>query len=215
MAIGFQSGMFGRKPMRNPWDTPGIGDGFNQRLETPAQASEMPIGAEQMGKPKKQSFFGQGGVGRMIAGTIGDFLMQNAGMQPVYGPTVLQQRDMQERIRMAQAQRMQAREDKLWEWQNKPKDAPNNDTINDFNWYKNLPEEDRKLYHKMKPVVGYMADGTPRIINPYEAQQQDLDGQPASEDGFDYTPGPGGRANPQNWKKSGGQAVTPPVTFRR
>lgn len=129
MALGFRTGgMFGRKPSyeRQPWDTPGIGDGFNQRMAEMGDAmpnpSAMPIGIKEMtAKPK---FFGQGGAGRAIAGTIGDYLLQQSGMQPIYGPTVLQQRDAEERARMAQQQRMQAREDLQWEWQNKPKDGP-------------------------------------------------------------------------------------------
>jgi hypothetical protein len=129
MALGFRTGgMFGRKPSyeRQPWDTPGIGDGFNQRMAEMGDAmpnpSAMPIGIKEMtAKPK---FFGQGGAGRAIAGTIGDYLLQQSGMQPIYGPTVLQQRDAEERARMAQQQRMQKREDLQWEWQNKPKDGP-------------------------------------------------------------------------------------------
>lgn len=129
MALGFRTGgMFGRKPSyeRQPWDTPGIGDGFNQRMAEMGDAmpnpSAMPIGIKEMtAKPK---FFGQGGAGRAIAGTIGDYLLQQSGMQPIYGPTVLQQRDAEERARMAQQQRMQKREDMQWEWQNKPKDSP-------------------------------------------------------------------------------------------
>lgn len=203
MALSFQrQGIFGR---RNPMDMPQA-----MPQETP---QAMPIGVGQI--TKKPGFFGQGGAGRAIAGTIGDFLLQQSGMDPVYLPNILQQRDAEERARMAQQQRMQGREDKQWEWQNKPKEAPNNDTINDFNWYKSLPEEERKLYHQMKPVVGYMADGTPRVINPYEAQQPNLDSQPASEDGYDYIPGPGGRANPSNWKKAGGQSGAPTGGFRQ
>ena len=136
MALGFQrQGIFGRKPMfpqndilsNGPYGTPGIGDGFNQRMvdmeSMNANPNAMPIGIKEMtAKPK---FFGQGGVGRAIAGTIGDFLLQQSGMDPVYLPNVLQQRDAEERARMAQQQRMQKREDMQWEWQNKPKDAPN------------------------------------------------------------------------------------------
>lgn len=230
MALGFQrQGIFGRKPMfpqddilsNGPYGTPGFGDGFNQRMfggedmeAVNSNPNAMPIGVKEI--TKKPGFFGQGGVGRAIAGTIGDFLLQQSGMDPIYLPNVLQQRDAEERARMAQQQRMQEREDYAWKAQYdraNPKPV-NNDTVNDLNWYKSLSEEDRRLYHQMKPVVGYMADGTPRVINPYEVQQPNLDSQPASEDGYDYTPGPGGRANPSNWKKSGGQAANPPATFR-
>jgi len=121
MAVGFQqSGIFGRRPIPQMNDNPAA-----------MPAGQMPIGVAQISQPKKPGFFGQGGVGRMIAGTIGDFLMQNAGMQPVYGPSVLQQRDAAERARMAQAQRMQKREDMMWEWQNKPKDN------NPYRWKSN------------------------------------------------------------------------------
>ncbi len=105
MALGFQrQGMFGRKmpDYRSPWETPGIGDGINQRMAEMGDAmpnpSAMPIGIEQMQQPKKPGFFGQGGVGRAIAGTIGDFLLQQSGMQPIYGPTVLQQPDYSQMI---------------------------------------------------------------------------------------------------------------------
>ena len=113
MALSFQrQGIFGR---RNPMDMPQA-----MPQETP---QAMPIGVGQI--TKKPGFFGQGGAGRAIAGTIGDFLLQQSGMDPVYLPNILQQRDAEERARMAEQQRVQAREDKQWEWQNKPKDEPN------------------------------------------------------------------------------------------
>ncbi len=100
MAIGFRtSGMFGKPPM-------------------PQQASlqqPMPIGVQQMQQPAKPKFFGEGGVGRAIAGSIGDFLLQNSGMQPIYAPSVLQQRDAAERERMAQQQQQRQRENFLFE----------------------------------------------------------------------------------------------------
>lgn len=198
MALGFRTGgMFGRQPPAMP-----------------AQGA-MPIGVEQM--QQKPGFFQRSGV-KTAAGILGDTLLTLGGGKPMYAPMMhdrrMQEEDARLRQQMAQQQRMQKREDMQWEWQNKPKDVPNNDTINDFNWYKSLPEEERKLYHQMNPVVGYMADGTPRVINPYEAQQPNLDSQPASEDGYDYIPGPGGRANPSNWKKAGGQSGAPTGGFR-
>ena len=100
MALSFQrQGIFGR---RNPMDMPQA-----MPQETP---QAMPIGVGQI--TKKPGFFGQGGAGRAIAGTIGDFLLQQSGMDPVYLPNILQQRDAEERARMAQQQRMQGREDK-------------------------------------------------------------------------------------------------------
>ncbi len=114
MAIGFRtSGMFGKPPQQ----------------ASPQQA--MPIGVQQMQQPAKPKFFGEGGVGRAIAGNIGDFLLQQSGMQPIYMPNMLQQRDMAERARMAEQKRMQDREDMQWEWQNKPKET------NPYRWKAN------------------------------------------------------------------------------
>lgn len=134
MALGFQrQGIFGRKPMfpqddilsNGPYGTPGFGDSWMQRQAEMqpinSNADAMPIGLKEI--TKKPGFFGQGGVGRAIAGTIGDFLLQQSGMDPIYMPNVLRQRDAEERARMAQQQRMQKREDLQWEWQNKPKDS--------------------------------------------------------------------------------------------
>lgn len=205
MALGFQrQGIFGR---RTPQAMPGA----------------MPIGVANMSEPKKGGIFGKGSKLWDALGTFGDVFSES---EPLYA---IQKAERERALMEAEKERQRALEpiklgDSLIrpdgaggykEVYSAPQKPANNDTINDFNWYKSLPEEERKLYHQMKPVVGYMADGTPRVINPYEAQQPNLDSQPASEDGYDYVPGPGGRANPSNWKKSGGQAATPPATFRQ
>lgn len=44
--------------------------------------------------PKPAGFFGEGGLGRILAGAIGDALLSNAGMQQVYAPAM--QRRQQE-----------------------------------------------------------------------------------------------------------------------
>ncbi|MBK9005304.1 MAG: hypothetical protein IPM41_16075 [Sphingomonadales bacterium] len=130
MALAFQrQGIFGRRntlpDYRSPWETPGFGDSIINRQAgvepdnvTP---NAMPIGVKEI--TKKPGFFGQGGAGRAIAGTIGDFLLQQSGMDPVYLPNILQQRDAEERARMAQQQRMQGREDFLFR-ENYKRDNP-------------------------------------------------------------------------------------------
>lgn len=195
MALGFQrQGIFGRKPMfpqddilsNGPYGTPGIGDSWMQRQAEMqpinSNADAMPIGVKEM--TKRPGFFGQGGVGRAIAGTIGDFLLQQSGMDPIYMPNVLQQRDAEERARMAQQQRMQKREDLQWEWKNKPKD------VNPYRWEDNagnLLEIDangqpRVVYKDPTPKVTYMnvdnADGT-KTVYPVVNGQIVTGGQPS------------------------------------
>ncbi|WP_230280271.1 hypothetical protein [Croceicoccus sp. Ery15] len=42
-------------------------------------------------QPKSGGFFGEGGAGRAIAGTVGDYLLQQSGMSPLYAPAMAQQ----------------------------------------------------------------------------------------------------------------------------
>lgn len=137
------------------------------------------------------------------AGIAADFLAGMAGQPGQFAAQQQHERAMQQR---QQRQRQQEREDFIWKSQyerDNPKPV-NNDTVNDLNWYKNLSEEDRKLYHQMKPVVGYMADGTPRIINPMEVGQPNRGPKPGTiEDGHEFIGG--NPADPKSWRKVGGQ----------
>jgi hypothetical protein len=58
-----------------------------------------------------QSFFGQGGAGRGIAGTIGDFLLQLAHMQPVYAPAMQRKEQEQYAQQQHQQDRSEAQSD--------------------------------------------------------------------------------------------------------
>lgn len=80
-----KKGLFGKKFDPLAYST-GIGDDLNVQ-HSPEQRQ-----AQQPTEPKKPGFLGKGGVGRAIAGTIGDFLMQRSGMAPVYAPTMMQER---------------------------------------------------------------------------------------------------------------------------
>lgn len=132
-------------------------------------------GGVQEPEREEQAFFGKGGAGRAIAGTLGDVLLQRNGMGPVYAPAMQQQQYRQmEAEKQADALRQKSldRQQGMADWQYKQqweRDNPkpvNNDTINDFEWYKGLSEADRETYHKMKPQ--YMTvdngDGTKSII---------------------------------------------------
>lgn len=86
----------------------------------PAQAGIAP----EMDVPK--GFLAPGGKGAMIAGILGDGLARASGGEAVFLPMMAaQQRDAQ-RAQQEQVQwdrrRTAEREDKQWEWQNKPRE---------------------------------------------------------------------------------------------
>lgn len=195
MALGFQrQGIFGRKPVfpqddilsNGPYGTPGIGDGLNQRMfggqdmePVNSNPNAMPIGVKEI--TKKPGFFGKDSMLWKVLGTLGDAFSDGP---PIYTQSILQQRDAEERARMAQQQRMQKREDLQWEWQNKPKD------VNPYRWESNdgsLMEigpdgQPRQVYKDPTPKVTYMnvdnADGT-KTVYPVVNGQIVTGGQPS------------------------------------
>lgn len=93
-------GMFGTIGQQSLPTLAGGGMGGGQvPADTAMAATEM---------PRKRGIFGQGGVGRSIAGNVGDFLLQYAGMQPIYQPAMQAQQ-------MATAQEQQ-RNSQLADW---------------------------------------------------------------------------------------------------
>lgn len=108
-----KGGLFGSSPMVT---TPGIGDGLT--------AAQEPLA------PAKPKFFGEGGVGRGIAGNIGDFLLQYSGMQPIYQPAMQQKQAMAYDEQKRERSRLQDWNDKIayaqWERDNPKPQAPTN-----------------------------------------------------------------------------------------
>lgn len=86
----------------------------------------------------KPNFFGQGGVGRNIAGFLGDALLQMSGNRPLYAPMMMQRQqaeiENQQWMNRLEMQDQLARARQKWEWDNKPREAVNNDTVNDYNF---------------------------------------------------------------------------------
>jgi hypothetical protein len=149
MIFGRKPAMFGQQfdPLSNgPFGTPGIGDGMNERQMGPPGMGMAP-------EPKKQAFFGQGGPGRAILGTIGDVLLQRGGNAPIYGPTIQQQNRLMQQQQMAEQQRMQEREDFIWKQQNQ-KSAPYRFESNDGSQIEIGPDGQPKVLYK---------DPTPKI----------------------------------------------------
>lgn len=124
-------GMFGalkRKPMfgdipgvkMGPYDTPPISGGAPQMGQVGA------MDANTQGMTKKPGFFAPGQAGRHIVGFIGDALQRIGGGEGTYIPHMMQmqQQDAEIRARLQEAiaKRKAEREDKQWEWENKPQE---------------------------------------------------------------------------------------------
>lgn len=120
--------MFGEKKKRVPGEFDAAFAGMTQPYSplSQATASQGAIGnmapvsnavaaAPTSLAPKKKGLFGKGGVGRAIAGTIGDFLMQRSGMAPVYAPAMMMQR---QEAAQAAAERLKRAQD-LSDWRMK------------------------------------------------------------------------------------------------
>lgn len=188
--FGTRKHAFGQIPgmgtMRGPYDTPGIGDGMT------AQVGAMDPNTQAM--TKKPGFFAPGQTGRHIVGFIGDALQQMSGGQPTYMPQMMQMKqqdaEIRARLQAALEKRKWDREDKQWEWENKPQEerAP-------YRWESN----DGSLME-----VG--PDGQPRLVykdpNKKPEYRQGPDGRFYQ---IDTAPGPMPTFSPEDWDK--GQPV--------
>lgn len=175
----------------------------------PPMAPEMTATANPMttAKPK---FFGEGGVGRAIAGNIGDFLLQYSGMQPIYQPAVQQRQAMAYEQKQREAQRQQQLEDWVWkeEYERRNPKPVNNDTINDYRFIsETLGEEAGKQY------LQNLADGPPvavDVANPDGSVTRQFIPRSQMKGGGMVAPqAPVGKLKPY-----GGQSATPTGGFR-
>lgn len=92
---------------------------------------------------------------------LADGLAGAAGMPATAGPMLMRQRDQQHQEQMAQQKRANDWQDFTREYDYKAAHpAPtNNDTVNDFNFYKNLSEPDKAIYDTLHPVTVMGPDG--------------------------------------------------------
>jgi len=93
----------------------------------------------------------------LTLGALGDALSG----QPIAATRINNAFQQQRAIRMAQQKRQNDWEDwvRQAQWERDNPKPVNNDTINDFNWYKGLSAEDRATYQEMRPVYRQGADG--------------------------------------------------------
>lgn len=178
MAMGFRpqrKGLFGAQtPMTAPNGTPPIRD--------PQQDMGSPMGmpglgmAQQPTTEKKAGFFGEGGAGRMIAGSIGDMLLHNAGMAPMYFPLMQQQREAA--AQQAAAQRKRAEDFADWRQRedyqraNRPPPSPtlredNAGNVWQFDPQSGQPMGDKPVWIDPTEKVIYQDGMQIRVPNPY------------------------------------------------
>lgn len=162
MAMGFKPnarGIFG-----NPQWLPGV--------EPEAIQHSMP----QTAQPAKQGggFFGEGGAGRGIAGSIGDYLLQASGMRPIYAPQMQQNRAMEFAQKHAERQRQQGWEDYTRKYQYElanPKPTAENPTSlqQNYDWLigqGRKAEAENLLKRQTDPIQWITGpDGIPRPVS--------------------------------------------------
>lgn len=203
-------GLFGARRSIMPGDQPGLPD-----LQTgwPQQEPQQ----------QKRGLFGSGTV-QTILGAIGDGLIAYGGGAPTFANTILAQREREGQAK-AQQEQAEAKRAADWEdWQRKfdyERDNPKpstNDTVADYEFLRQqLGDDAAKQYLRNMgdPMVtvplpnGQVYSGPRSGLSGSLGGGQNLDMTPGTEEGMDYVPGPGGRANPSNWKPTGGQPAGP------
>lgn len=197
-------GIFGKKPLR-PYDgPPSPALAFENAQPIDAMGVMPDLQTPALPKPK-QSFFGQGGFGRYLAGAIGDSLAHNAGMGTPF-MSAMQQRqkqDYEDQLYQRRSADQWAKfvKQKQWERDNPEPDAYDRELAAN-GIYPGTPEYAKHRANRLKlkddPVHMINGpDGGPILVGgpygyPGQPQQQD--------DGYDELP-PGyqldGGAGPQ------------------
>lgn len=149
---------------------------------------------------------------RKLVGVLGDSLAIAGGGQAQYVPNLIDQRQRQQAQAYAEQQYQRRRQDEWADWQRQEqwkRDNPapvNNDTINDFNWYKSLSPDDQRVYDAMHPIVVDVTDESGRVTKQLVPRSQLIGGggnRPAIG------------AVVADPRKAGGQPVAPAGNFPR
>lgn len=168
-------GLFGKAFDPTQYGTPGIGDGLRVEHTPQERVAQQPES-----QPDKPGFFDKGGASKYVFAGLQDFLQRRMGEQPTGVTNLLQQQQAEQRsaAEQAAAELKRAQELADWRWKEQWKidnaPPPNNDTVNDFEWYRGLSDEEKRLYHQMRPQMVQIdnGDGTKTIVpfNPYSQQ---------------------------------------------
>jgi hypothetical protein len=179
--------------------------GFNPNLRLPQdrqQQIDTIAAGDFSGLPakKKSGFNEPGGWAEKLA-AIGAML----GGSSVPLQMRMQQNEAQQRAQKAEADRQAEWEDfqRKEQWKRDNPMPMNNDTVNDFNWYKGLTPGDQAIYDRMHPIVIDGPDG--RYMVPRAAMGGQMMGGGMPAVGSIVT----------DPRKAGGPQVPPAVPFRR
>ena len=156
--FGRRKGLFGR--------TADMAQQFMPQIAPETQGAIDQYAAMPQQEAKKPGLFGQGGVGRAIAGYLGDALLRQADMDPIYTPSMMQQRQLEAMTQQAEAQRRAKFDD--WRQQYEYERAnPKASTAAPYRWESNdgsLMElgpdgQPRKVYADPTPKMNFIPDG--------------------------------------------------------
>lgn len=175
--LGKRMGLFGSVRPGNsvmPGDQPDYGWGDMGGLFRVPTDGGPSMPAEQ---PKSGGFFGQGGIGRGIAGTVGDWLQQVNGIEPTYGPSMLLQRQQQLAAQRAEQQRKYDLEDYVsklklkQQYDPSPGPQPYRTEDNVGNVWEIGPDGNAKpIFIDKTPKYYIQGDQALQIPNPYATQ---------------------------------------------
>lgn len=169
--------------------------------------SAMPATGNQAPQPEKPKFFGEGGAGRGIAGSIGDYLLQMSGMQPIYAPVMRDQQRSKEQQRLAEQQRRAGFDDfvqkETWKRDNLPPESANPTSLQqNYDWLMRMGNKDaaENLLKRNTDPIQWIAgpDGIPRPFSMGSAEPQVL-----------------GETLPEGWSVDGGPSLPATGGFRR
>lgn len=184
--------------------------------DRPIQFPGVDIGSEAAFKaniPQGGGFFREGGMGRALAGALGDVLLQNAGMQPVYAPMQREKRQaQQEEVRWS---RREQAEDDRWMRREQWQRANPEPTAMERNlrFWQSLPRDQQEAYREMTrndPIVTTTLPNKQFYTGPQSGLIAALTGQVPQQ-----SPGPKVGDVVADPRKAGGPSQPATGSFRR
>lgn len=188
-----QFGLFGA-PRRLPQIDPALGQ-MMAREQGILPGERPSLGQPPQVATRKPGFFGQGGAGRAIAGTIGDVLLQQSGMAPIYGPAQQQAQAMAAALRQQSLERDQDWQDWVRK-QEYERANPMPSTAQPYRFEDNAGNvwevgpggEPRRIFTDTVPRFYVQGDQAVQIGNPYveSAQRRTIGGKTYEKRGSDW-----------------------------